>query len=614
VAAHPNPHLPVFLAVKHIIFIIFIGSLPAWSHVSKRQPSVAPQTITVTALSETTSGSVTVTGQTSGPTPFISLLQATVSPPNALVSAQFTIVPKTGSVTRPISALYTKEYLQSRGYLNTNTGSVTLPVFGLYANYSNTVKLDYIFSDGSSQQSSVNVVTAAFTGGCGQGTPIVLQARTNSTALSYDYFMVKVQCGSNSPMIVDTDGGIRWAGSGVLGSLASMFYDNAIYIAARPPSSSNPTGIGRFELDGSYGFLADYAGMGITSSGHHNIDPGKRGMLTGVDTTTQIESVIMEIDGCGNVLKTWNMANIISAAMTAGGDNPTQFVQSTPNDWFHHNATTYRKSDDSLIVSSRENFVICLDYETGAIKWILGDPTKQWYQFQSLRNYALTLAAGSLPPIGEHSVSITKDDNLLLFDNGQNSQHHTPPGVQRTYSAPRKYQIDTQNRIATEVWNYPNGQSILSAFCSSVYEDDPLNYLVDYAWYGPTGSARAEILGLSATGAKVFDYAYTTTNCAVAWNSIPVHLEHLVFTGPNPVNNPSGWRIASVSPTASNVVVRFPAAAGQPYRLEYKDHLSDPTWQTAGDITPQCGGIAEIADASTTAAGPPRFYRVRLLP
>ena len=63
-------------------------------------------------------------------------------------------------------------------------------------------------------------------------------------------------------------------------------------------------------------------------------------------------------------------------------------------DWFHNNAVTYRASDDSLIVSSRENFVIALDYQSGAIKWILGDSTKAWYQYPSLRQYALTVPAG----------------------------------------------------------------------------------------------------------------------------------------------------------------------------------------------------------------------------
>lgn len=94
-----------------------------------------------------------------------------------------------------------------------------------------------------------------------------------------------------------------------------------------------------------------------------------------------------------------------------GGDDPSVFIRA-PDDWFHNNACTYRKSDDSLIVSSRENFVICVDYETSAIKWILGDPTKAWYQYPSLRKFALTLGRDTYPPIGQHSVSITEDDSF----------------------------------------------------------------------------------------------------------------------------------------------------------------------------------------------------------
>ena len=155
---------------------------------------------------------------------------------------------------------------------------------------------------------------------------------------------------------------------------------------------------------------------------HHNIDPGKTGALLEADTTTYYESVVMEVDFSGKLLKTWNLADIISAAMRAGGDDPSQFVfQRTPqsnNDWFHNNAVTYNRADDSVIVSSRENFVIAIDYETGAIKWILGDPTKKWYQFPSLRQFALRLAPGSLAPIGQHGLSITYDEALLLHDNG----------------------------------------------------------------------------------------------------------------------------------------------------------------------------------------------------
>src|SRR4029453_6671803 len=139
----------------------------------------------------------------------------------------------------------------------------------------------------------------------------------------------------------------------------------------------------------------------------------------------------------GHVIKKWNMASIIASAMRAGGDDPSAFVR-RGEDWFHSNAATYRASENSVIISSRENFVIALDWSTGAIKWILGDPTKAWYQYASLRAYALNMVSG-VPPIGQHAVSITYNDKLLLFDDGFRSFITFPRGSNRHYAAPRKY-------------------------------------------------------------------------------------------------------------------------------------------------------------------------------
>ena len=100
---------------------------------------------------------------------------------------------------------------------------------------------------------------------------------------------------------------------------------------------------------------------------HHNMDPGKFGLLVEVDTRTDLESIIMEVDLNGDVFKQWNMASIIASAMRAGGDDPSGFVR-RGEDWFHSNAATYRASDNSLIISSRENFVIALD-------WIVREPS-----------------------------------------------------------------------------------------------------------------------------------------------------------------------------------------------------------------------------------------------
>jgi arylsulfate sulfotransferase len=542
-------------------------------------------------------GSVIVNGQTAGPTPFISQLQLTASPPASIKSIKFQITPKVLSVTRPIAATYLSAYLTKRGYYNSQTGAILLPVFGLYDNYANTVTLTCLFTDNSTQQVTVIVTTPPFNDSCGYSTPIVIQARTNSTALSYDYILIKNPCGTSSPVIIDTDGRIRWVGTTGFASFPSTLFQNSIYIAGGTST------LYRMELDGTFGALRDYNSAGVNNF-HHNIDFGKRGVILEVDTPAQLEAVDMEIDGLGNVLKIWNLADIITAVMTAGGDDATEFVKPSPTDWFHNNAATYKKSDDSLLVSSRENFVIALDYATGVIKWIFGDSTKQWYQFQSLRNFALALDANTLPPIGQHALSITKDDKLLLFDNGTASLNHTPAGAGRSYSAPRKYQINTQTKVATELWNYPNGQAFYSGYCSSVYEDVPLNYLIDYAIINNIAPPAlfAEVLGLDASGNKIFDYRYPTTGCDTAWNAIPVHLEEMQFTTlvpPTAVSRKSHgsagtFNILLPLTGTPGVECRSGGASGT-YRVVVT--FASPVTITTATVTPGSGGTGSVSGA-----------------
>ena len=477
---------------------------------------------------------ITITGTTTGPTPFISQLTLAASDTSVLESIQFAITPKPGSVTRPLSGTYSQDYMISRGYLVPPSTDIFLPVYGLYDGYANDVTLTYNFLDGSSKTDSTTITTDAFDDqGCGFKTPTVLQARTDSTDLSYDYIFVRSGCGDFSPIILDTDGALRWVSTmGIPNALvaSSLFYNGAAY------ETIGPT-LNRVDLDGTITVLGDYSTDGVVNF-HHNIDPGKTGILLEADTNDLYESVIMEVDLSGALLKTWDLAEIISAAMVAGGDDPSQFVYPAPTDWFHSNAATYNRADDSLIVSSRENFVICLDYETGAIKWILGDETKKWFQFPSLAQFALTMTPGSLPPIGQHATSITFDQNLLLYDDGFFSNFHQPPGVNRTYSSPRKYQLNLTDPgagddpgTATEVWNYEQDQSILSPICSSVYEDAPLNYLIDHAFVGGFGSLTpyAQLLGLDAAGNTVFYYQYAATFCDQAYSSLPIHLENTKF-------------------------------------------------------------------------------------
>jgi len=453
-----------------------------------------------------------------GPTPFIRFVDTHVGDVTRFKSAQFWIQPKTGSATRPIKVRYARSYLEARGYFDPQTGNLTIPVFGLYAGRLNRVVATLSFGGRLHQgkRFALSITTPVYDGGT-YSNPTVIQSRLPGTTLSYDFILLKNYFDPNTPIIIDSDAEIRWVGTAGVGAQNSILFDNAFYV-------TSGTSLLRTEFDGVTTPVADYSAIGVTGF-HHNIDPGRDGMIIDVDTVDQTESVNLEVDAAGNVLRSWNLADIISAAMTAGGDDPRQFVHPAPIDWFHNNACAYRSSDNSLIVSSRENFVIAIDYDTGNIKWILGDPTKRWHEFPSLRQFSLTLGPDTLPPIGQHAVSMP-GDQLLLFDDGAGSNYQQPPGETRTYSAPRKYQIDLGSFEATEIWHYYADPSVYSPYCSSVYEDAPDNYLIDYTLAGPF--VYTGIVGLDATGNVAFNYQYEELNfCGTAWNAIQIHWENV---------------------------------------------------------------------------------------
>ena len=114
------------------------------------------------------------------------------------------------------------------------------------------------------------------------------------------------------PVIVDTDGQARWFGTANTAVQDVAFFNNAVY------SSNGGTGINRIDLDGSVTFLTDLASAGVTGF-HHNIDPGRDGLIIDVNTTTQTESVNIEFNPkTGAILNRWDLADIISCGDACG--------------------------------------------------------------------------------------------------------------------------------------------------------------------------------------------------------------------------------------------------------------------------------------------------------
>ena len=470
-------------------------------------------------------GTVAVTGTSLGTTPFVQRVSASYTG-GPIKSVTYTVVPKAGSQTRPIKFTYSAAALSARGLLG--PGTVTVPVAFLYAGRANTVTLDYRFADNTIASTSTNINAGSYSDPCGKfGAASIQNNRTRIADIGFDYFVLNNYCSSDAPAIVDTDGEPRWVTHTGVAGQPGLLYKNGIY------TTDGGNGVNRTEFDGSTRRIGNYGSIGVTYTGHHNFDPGRDGIILDVNTTSQTESVNIEIDWkTGAVLNRWDLADIISAAMIAGGDDPSGFVKSGGTDWFHNNANTYNPADNTMIISGRETFVIAVDYDTPPdgvkkIHWILGDETKLWGQYPSLRRYSLRLAPGTLPPIGQHAPSIDHLGNLLLFDDGQGSFNQSPAGITRNYSATRSYKIDTTAMTATEVFTY-DPRDKFSYICGSAYEGAAGQYLVDYS---QERAGYTELHGLGPRKKLVFTIKYPLTGfCGPGWNARPIKLHAFTIT------------------------------------------------------------------------------------
>ena len=456
--------------------------------------------------------------------PFFGILEVRGAGLQNLSGYSFTVQPKPGSVSAPVHVTYSIAALKNRGYAQLTFASgpnstVLLPVYGLYSNFSNVVSLDLQFADGSSQTLPVSIQTEAYTDPTGiYAKPLILKQRQPGTQLGFSFFAIKSAL--ETPVILDTDGEIRWVGSGLVDSISTAFVGDGFVVGDSAAPTVHYLGLGGTVTQ------SPLQSPGVTTF-HHNIDPGKQGLLADVTTAANLESIGMEITNDGRVLNTWDLGAILSSYMQTNGDDPSAFVRPGV-DWFHMNAMTYDSRDDSVIVSSRENFLIKLDYKTGRIIWIFGDPTKYWYTFPSLRAKAITLLGGGLYPIGQHAVSIRADGTLMVFNDGFGSANQptgAPPGETRTYSAVSAYSVDESSGTAQEVWDFDYGQTIYSMVCSSVYQAPGDSYLIDYAVADSLTHAR--LVGLDTNKNVIFDFQYPTLGCNTAWNSVPVPLDNL---------------------------------------------------------------------------------------
>ncbi|MFC0173160.1 aryl-sulfate sulfotransferase [Vibrio comitans] len=444
---------------------------------------------------------------------FISSLQVDI--PTAQVSSiKFEVQPRQGSVTEPISVTYD---LDSTDYSDLG---LKLPIWGMYENALNTIDVEISFTDNSFLSESLQVQTGEYIDTNNIFNKILVNQELNREDVTYSYFYLENRT-DQGPVIMDIEGNIRWVGNTELYKDPDPNYLTALFDSDRFVIHSGESLVTLF-LDGRVKETDIVAENLEAISPHHEITWGKEGYLLNINATKNsvyiIEAILIEVDENGVLINEWDFGEIISNFMLENGDDPSSFVRDGI-DWFHMNSAIYDPSDNSIIASSRENFVIKVDYDTKEIIWILGDETKYWATFPSL--LALSLFSSDIKPMGEHALSLV-DDTLMLFNNGQasfNQPDSAPVGDKLSSSLGMKWVIDESTMSADVVWQYDGG--IYSDICSSIYEQDGA-YLVTYSAVDRTNAdlSRAIIRGVSDDKSTLFEYEHSNNGSAcVTWNS-----------------------------------------------------------------------------------------------
>ena len=332
-----------------------------------------------------------------------------------------------------------------------------LPIYGLYADTSNEVIISY-----GDVEKKVAIKTEALPEDFIM--PTRVEAQKSKLDNELDFFSPS---SSGYTCAYDVNGDVRWyltinalwdinrLDNGHLMVSTERLVNSPYYMSGLYEMDLLGKIYTEFSLEG--GYHHDYfelpSGNLLVASNDFNNDDGT------------VEDVIVELDrNTGKIVKTWDLKDILN--MEDGkSENWTQY------DWFHNNSVWYDEATNSITLSGRhQDAVINIDYETGELNWIIGDPTNWSEEYQK---YFFT-------PVGDdfewqwsqHAAMITPEGYVFILDNGNNKskieEEYVP--AEDSYTRGVMYKIDTDKMTIEQIWEYgkERGSEFYSPYISDV--------------------------------------------------------------------------------------------------------------------------------------------------
>lgn len=374
---------------------------------------------------------------------------------------------ETDDEVEPTITIVGKDELTTYTYKSKKSNKHYLPIYGLYADYENTIIIEY-----GDVRKEITIKTNPLPDNFILPTSI----KADKEKLSNDlYFFTPSSRGYTCAY--DTNGDVRWYLTNYAIWNINKLKNGHMLVSTERLINAPYYMTGLYEID-MFGKI--YNEYSLEGGYHHDYYEMPNGnLLVASDNFNSdegtVEDYIVEIDRQnGNIVKKFDLKSILN--MEDGkSENWSSY------DWFHNNAVWYDDKTNSITLSGRhQDAVINISYETGNLNWIIGDSTNWSSEYQKY----------FFKPVGDnfewqwsqHAAMITPKGYVFLFDNGNNKSKikENYVSAENSYSRGVMYKIDTNNMTIEQIYEYgkERGSEFYSPYISDVDYLDENHYII----------------------------------------------------------------------------------------------------------------------------------------
>lgn len=367
------------------------------------------------------------------------------------------VIFKTDEAVEPKITIVGKDDLSSFTNSFEKSKEHYLAVYGLYADYENEVIIEY---------GDISKTIKIKTGKLDDKVAKVSSVYADKAKLSNDLYFF-TPSSSAYTVAYDVNGDVRWYFTENLLWKIDRLKNGNLLLSTERLINAPYYMTGLYEMDLLGKIYNEYS---LPGGYHHDYFEMENGNLLIASSDFEsdagtVEDVIVEINRkTGEIIKTFDLKDVLN--MEDGKSESWSAY-----DWFHNNSVWYDKETNSITLSGRhQDAVINIDYKTGDLNWIIGDPTTWSDEYQKY----------FFSPIGDdfewqwsqHAAMITPEGYVFILDNGNNKskikEEYVP--AKDSYTRGVIYKIDTENMTIEQVWQYgkERGSEFYSPYISDV--------------------------------------------------------------------------------------------------------------------------------------------------